>query len=236
MDPVHQGAAVDLAAGNGDPIRVQEPVILGTDPTCEFCSARDRFPGDSIYPVLLFHKQEWVHAHLTCWRDWTRPFIESGAYRVTGVMQEWTQRIPLRAQGTLLTGIRGCDLAPKDSDHLNSLERHLSAYLRHTFLNPADPREVESQSGCWFRAIPPLPEYGFEFRVSSLMHYPMHWISHLMHCFEVVAYYHPFSPVRRDCFQIYQTFCEALHCYPESPNQAFVRFTEDRIKRGNIVS
>jgi hypothetical protein len=32
---------------------------------------------------------------------------------MSSVLQDWVQELPLRAQGTLLTGIRGCDVAPK---------------------------------------------------------------------------------------------------------------------------
>ena len=30
---------------------------------------------------------------------------------MTSVLQDWVMKLPLRAQGTILTGIRGCDLA-----------------------------------------------------------------------------------------------------------------------------
>jgi hypothetical protein len=48
---------------------------------------------------------------------------------------------PLRAQGTLLTGARGCDLTPKLP--LDSTERQLAGFLRYCCFVPADPREIE---------------------------------------------------------------------------------------------
>src|SRR4051812_21159589 len=107
------------------------------------------------------------------------------------VLQDWVMELPLREQGTLLTAVRGCDLAPKGDDALASPERHLVAFVRWCFLNPADPREVDARPGCWFRSTPPDP-----FRPSTVMHYPLHWYSHVMHTLQVIRTRHPHAGIR----------------------------------------
>ena len=42
------------------------------------------------------------------------PLIAAYEAQQTSVLQPWVMALPLRAQGTLLTGFRGCDLAPKN--------------------------------------------------------------------------------------------------------------------------
>lgn len=156
------------------------------------------------------------------------------------VLQEWVQELPLRAQGTLLTGIRGCDLAPKDPSSIQetwgcstgecTAERELSSFLRWCYLNPADPREVDIP-GAWFKSLPPE-----NWKPSQLGHYPLHWYSHLMHCFEIVGYHHPVASVRANALDIYERMVRSLHLNVETKVEMHERLTEDRLAKGEVVS
>jgi hypothetical protein len=90
------------------------------------------------------------------------------------VMQDWTTKIPLRAQGTLLTCVRGCDLTPKFP--LDSPERQLVGMLRHAFLVPADPREVGIEPGAFFQNATPaeIDRWRTTTKFSAFGHYPQH--------------------------------------------------------------
>lgn len=145
------------------------------------------------------------------------------------VLQHWVTKLPLRAQGTLLTGIRGCDLVPKYP--LDSVERRLVAALRFAVLNPADPREVDVEPGCFFSAHVPQ-----DFRASAVGHYPQHWVAHIMHCAEVVGYCHPDEQARLEWEAVYLTFVEGMHLEPETKEGMMERLTEDRIATGTVVS
>lgn len=155
------------------------------------------------------------------------------------VVQEWVDNVPPRGQGTLMTGIRGCDLAPKIPGGIDeqygcstgecSAERGLVAFLRFLVLNPADPREV-GIDGAWFQPEPP------KFKPSQFGHYPLHWYGHLMHCFEVCGYYHPDPEQRAKALGIYQRLVKNLHLNPETKEQMDTRLLEDRIAKGNVVS
>lgn len=164
---------------------------------------------------------------------------------MNSVLQDWVMELPLRAQGTLLTGIRGCDLAMKNPTTLDSSERRLVAFFRYCVMNPADEREV-GITGSFFQPVPPARE---EWKPSELGHYPLHWFSHLMHGFEVVGYLHPsarddFFPEGRardtliaaEAQEIYLRMVESLHLSPESRDEMLARLTEDRIEAGTVVS
>lgn len=144
------------------------------------------------------------------------------------VIKDWVFDVPRRGQGTLMTGIRGCDVVPKEP--LDSTERKLVAYLRWCVMNPADEREVDVP-GAFFCSTPPEG-----WKPSELGHYPLHWYSHVMHCYEVVAYYHPEASVSNEAMDIYRKMALSMHLNVETLSQLHERLTEDRVKAGTIVS
>lgn len=158
--------------------------------------------------------------------------------KTKSVLQDWVMCLPLRYQGTLLTGIRGCDFASKrfelnDKRELITVptpERGLVAFLRFMVMNPADPREIDIP-GSFFQSKPP-----FHWRPSEFGHYPLHWFSHLMHCYEVCAYHHPDIGTRGYALSVYKRFVENLHLNIETAEQLHERLTEDRMARNNVVS
>jgi hypothetical protein len=157
------------------------------------------------------------------------------------VLQDWVMELPRREQGTLLTGVRGCDVAPKrpvpaddfyikENGRAQSTERELTAFLRWCFMNPADEREVDIP-GSFFKSEPPA-----DWRASEFGHYPQHWYSHLMHSFEVIAYRHPSMAIRTVAWDIYSRLVHNMHLNTETFDQFVTRLSEDRIATGNVVS
>lgn len=156
------------------------------------------------------------------------------------VLQEWVMELPLRAQGTLLTGMRGCDLAPKNPVCIDerygcstgeaTAERELAAFLRYCVLVPADVRELDVP-GAWFKSSPPA-----NWKPSQFGHYPLHWFSHIMHCFEVVGFRHPDEKIANTAWGIYERMVHSLHLRPEKAWEMEERLTEDRIEAGTVVS
>lgn len=136
--------------------------------------------------------------------------------------------LPLRAQGTLLTGVRGCDLAPKHAEA--SSERELVAFLRCCILVPHDAREVDVPNA-FFKSAPPV-----KWKPSEYGHYPQHWYAHIMHCFEVVGYLHPHGPIADAALYIYIQFVNNLHLRRESRSELLERVNEDRIAMNSVVS
>lgn len=145
------------------------------------------------------------------------------------VLQDWVMLLPLREQGTLLTCVRGCDLVPKLP--LDSLERRLVGALRWAFMVPADEREVSATPGSFF-----VSEVPTAWKASELGHYPQHWVSHVMHAAEVIAFRHPNRIIRERFYAIYEKLVRSFHLNPETFEQFVARLSEDRIVTGEIVS
>lgn len=169
------------------------------------------------------------------WDEWSKNWLTHHS-----VLQDWVMDLPLRFQGTILTGIRGCDVSPKNPTDIierhgcstgeSNAERELSAFLRFCCLNPADLREVDVP-GSWFRSTPPR-----DWKPSQLGHFPLHWYSHVMHVAEIVGYEHPVIPTRSAAWGIYGRLVHNLHLEIESRERMWERLTEDRIATGTVVS
>ena len=144
------------------------------------------------------------------------------------VLQPWVCKLPLRHQGVLCSAVRGCDEATKPG----GVERHLCAYLRFTFMVPADPRELDVP-GAFMRTDPPQDD---EWKASALGHFPLHFVTHLMHAYQVVGAHHPDYVTRVACMGIYKKMVHSLHLMPEGSSAMDVRLTEDRFISGTVVS
>ncbi len=145
------------------------------------------------------------------------------------VLQDWVMELPLREQGTLLTVVRGCDLAPKHP--LDSLERQLTAAFRGAILVAHDPREIDYGPGCFMLSEPPVKL----FKLNKLEHYPLHFVSHVIHAAEVIARRHPNDGKRVKWLMIYMSAVKSLHLNIEREEQMFERLSEDRISNNNVI-
>lgn len=144
------------------------------------------------------------------------------------VLQDWVMRLPLREQGALVVGTRGCDDAPKLP--LDSAERQLTGYLRYLVMVPADIREV-GIAGAFFQNMPPT-----NWKPSELGHYPVHWFAHIMHAYEICGYRHPVRDLAVDAQMIYRKMVYSLHLTPENRDDMIERLSEDRIANDTVVS
>lgn len=152
---------------------------------------------------------------------------------MVSVLQDWVMELPLREQGTLLTAVRGCDLAPKyddDGSVRDTPERRLTGWIRWAFMNPADPREVDIP-GAFFQSHRPEP-----FKASAFGHYPLHWVSHVMHALEVIGYRHPDPAIQPVALGMYLDFVDMLHLKEEPRADMISRLSEDRIANESVVS
>lgn len=170
-------------------------------------------------------------------RHWKGPYVDANDLQElkgleainNSVLRSWVMQLGRREQGVLLTAIRGCDLAPKYP--LDSPERRLTAAIRYAVLVPFDEREVDRVAGSFMsRKIP------VDIRLNQIEHYPMHWVTHVIHATEVLSHRFPDTSLRELWQQIYERFVQSLHMNPEEKLQMVVRLSEDRIKSGNIVT
>lgn len=137
------------------------------------------------------------------------------------ILQDWVQELGLRQQGVLLTGVRGCDLAPKD-DPTKLFVRSYRAMI--LVCHCGDPRkartfieEVEDDE---------LLRRFTAFR-KNCEQYPSHWFLHMLHCIEIIGYCHPDPLVRGTWSAFYYRLCDALHVNPETRDQLNIRLNAD---------
>lgn len=143
-----------------------------------------------------------------------------------GVLRPWVRGLPLRYQGVLLTAIRGCDGAGKEDD-----SKYLSRMIRRATMNPADPRETSNSRGFFgFSEIGLLNSVRAFFH--SLDQYPLHYVMHLMHASEVIAYCCPDLRFADFFDLIYRLFCHTMHVMPEGRTRLEERLTSDRVAAG----
>lgn len=150
------------------------------------------------------------------------------------VLQDWVMELPLREQGTLLTCVRGCDDEPKrwtSTGVSYSPGRRLTAFVRWSFMVPADELEVDSQEGAFMMSSPPEV-----FKPSEFGHLPQHWYSHAMHSLEIIAFRHPDKFVSDNAMIMYLKMVHNLHLQPETKEQMIARLSEDRLVNNTVVS
>src|SRR3954468_14330461 len=142
--------------------------------------------------------------------------------QATSVLQDWVMALPLREQGTLLTGVRGCDDEAKAwtaSGIAESPGRRLTAFIRWCFMHPADLREVDIH-GAFFQSQPPDP-----FKPSEFGHLPQHWYAHAMHALEVISVRHPRAVTAYTARALYLAMVHNLHLREETPEAMVYRLS-----------
>ncbi len=122
---------------------------------------------------------------------------------MSNVVQDWVGTMTLKQQTVVLSAIRGCDGAAKDS-----LSKPFVRALREIVLRNA----VDGECSFMGSYIDGAQINTF---VKSLDPYPMHWLMHFTHAVECVGYGHPDRIIARWWRGLYLDICHALHFMPE---------------------
>ena len=126
------------------------------------------------------------------------------------VLQDWVSTIGLRHQGTLLSGIRGCDTVPKDHP-TKLITRGLRADCLNSFCGDSTKAKTYIRPISHDEFVDMLPLV-----LNSLDELPSHYLSHFMHSVQILAFYHPDVDRQALWNQLYLRICKRLHLHPES--------------------
>ena len=138
------------------------------------------------------------------------------------IVRSWACRLTLRQQATLLSAIRGCDGAPRDDP-----SKEILRYLRFCVLEPSEkPGTGAFERSTFMRSDAPY-DVARAF-VASMDHYPLHFVTHLMHAAQVIAYESHAREAAKFFGELYATMCAALHVWPED-----ILGMRERLRRGN---
>lgn len=133
---------------------------------------------------------------------------------MTSVLHDWVMKLGLRHQGVLVTCIRGCDNVPKEDPSKTLMRALRSVILRSFNREPSAFIDFVDSDVLRERMVAVL---------SSLDHYPVHYIMHVLHATEIVAYK---SPEAADWLWFYKKLCKCFHVKPETEEQLDARLGE----------
>lgn len=136
------------------------------------------------------------------------------------VLHDWVCGLPFQMQALLLTAMRG----PDENNKYNAAKA-IIRYLRGAVIKPAgDWRGNNNNDFMW-------GEYEKFYIFSNTFwqdhdEYPHHFIMHLVHCAEVVAYKHPNIRVCEHWLRFYNEACKSFHMQPETEKQMDKRLND----------
>lgn len=125
------------------------------------------------------------------------------------ILQDWVTFLGLRHQGVLLTGVRGCDTAPKDDP-----SKLFARCVRNMILRPHCGDAAKAVS--FIEAVDDATlTKRFRDFIKNCDHYPHHYVMHMVHVVEIIGYDHPDKDVCKIWTGFYYAMCSALHMNPE---------------------
>lgn len=137
------------------------------------------------------------------------------------ILKAWVESIGLRQQGVLLAAVRGPDGMPK-----NYPLKGVVLAFRGVVLNPHCGDIGKTKS---FMTNPDSDELEciFDIVVASFDELNTHYLLHLIHAAEVIAYYHPEPGIASDWSRFYGRMCRKMHLNPETREQLSARLDAD---------
>lgn len=129
---------------------------------------------------------------------------------MSSVLQGWVTTLGLRHQGVLVSAMRGCDSEPKE-DATKALTRCLRGVVLHSYdKHPSSFIEYVGNDELHRRMVAVLKNHD---------HYPVHYITHLMHAAEIIGFKHPVESVSVVWKWFYEKLCRSFHVNPETEQQ-----------------
>lgn len=129
------------------------------------------------------------------------------------ILQDWVMELGLRHQGVLVSIVRGCDSVGKE-DPSKKLIRAMRAVILNAHCG-------EKQTPATF--IDRCPGDELQRRMEAFRkncdHLPHHFVMHLVHAVEIIAYHHPDRGIKDAWIMFYCRLCRGLHINPETKLQ-----------------
>lgn len=140
--------------------------------------------------------------------------------QIESVLYSWVHELPFQQQALLMTGMRGPDNVQKECT-----AKVIVRFLRGIVLKPAGDWNGENNNDFMWGDYSDWKHYVNDFW-SDHDHYPHHFLMHLLHCCEVVAYKHPSNYYREWYLQFYLKGCKSFHMTPETHEEMDARLDD----------
>jgi hypothetical protein len=124
----------------------------------------------------------------------------------------WVQDLPFKMQSVLFSGMRGPDTGDL---------RGIKAIVR--WLRPVTQHNADTSSD--YMRVHPMPAWE-EVRKELECECTVHYFGHLLHTFQIIAYYHPSAAAQIPAYDMYSKMCELLHLKMESKEDMIERLQD----------
>lgn len=141
-------------------------------------------------------------------------------YENESVLHDWVQKLTFQQQALLLTAMRG-----PDENNKYSSAKAIVRFLRSVVIKPAGDWDGSNDNDFMWGDYEQFNVHADNFWEDH-DEYPHHFIMHLLHCAEVIAYKHDKLSV---CFywkRFYLAGCKAFHMNPEKEEQMDSRLND----------
>lgn len=136
------------------------------------------------------------------------------------VLHDWVHSLTFQMQALLLTGVRGPDATSKDNP-----AKQIVRYLRGAVIKPAGDWNGENDNTFMWGDYDLFDTY-MSYFWQDHDEYPHHFIMHLVHCAQVIGYYHPDDDARDSWRLFYLKACESFHMNTETKKQMDARLND----------
>lgn len=136
------------------------------------------------------------------------------------VLHDWVHGLTFQMQALLLTAMRG----PDENNKYNAA-KGIIRYLRGVICKPAGDWDGTNNNDFMWGEYSLFEKYADSFWADH-DEYPHHFIMHLVHCAEVVAYKHPELSIADYWGDFYWNACKAFHMTPESVDEMDSRLSD----------
>lgn len=138
------------------------------------------------------------------------------------VVKAWVSKLGLRQQGVLLTAVRGCDTVVKD-DRVKAISRAFRETILHCHCGDA------SKAKSFIQVMNYATLKGHMHAVlQSHDHYPHHYLMHLVHASQILAFYGSGHVEQVDLWDdFYKKMCRKFHMNPETFEELAARLDAD---------
>lgn len=137
---------------------------------------------------------------------------------MTSILKNWVMELPIRFQGAILTGIRGCD------GHVREDASKVIVHgIRSVALVPANKKSTQNGGFMDFELEELLP--AMKVLSANCDEYPMHFIVHVYQALEAIAYAHPDKAVALVFEEAYKMIVKAINLNVETREECYTRLT-----------
>jgi hypothetical protein len=142
-------------------------------------------------------------------------------------LQDWVQKLSIMQQSVLMSAVRNEDQLPKGHPQKDLIRWYRRCVLVSAFDGAAITDPYSPGGGSFTGPLTGTLEEAQDAFLRSRDGMSLHYYAHAMHAFEILGYHHPDPNIRLGWRETYYRLVEALHVWPETPQQLDDRLSDN---------